>query len=161
MASKAAAKGAASAASAATKAVKANVRMIVGAATAKPSPAIGQALGPLGVNMMQFCKEFNAKTSEVYPEVPMCVMLTAYEDRTFNFTVRSPQASWFLKRAAKVDKGSSRPGHDVVGKINIKYIYEIAKLKIRDPGFEHYSLEGLCKCLVGTCRTLGLQIVKD
>ena len=91
-------------------AFKASVRLYCYAGVAKPSPKIGQALGPLGINMMQFCKEFNERTQEYNPEVPMRVKLHAYADRSFRFMVKPPPTSWFIKKAAGLHKGSDKPG---------------------------------------------------
>ena len=110
-------------------AYKATVRIYCQAGVAKPSPKIGQALGPLGVNMMQFCKEFNERTGQYQEHVPMRVKLTAFVDRSFQFVVKPPPSSWFIKKAASLEKGSATPGHESAGKISIKYLYEIAKVK--------------------------------
>ena len=109
--------------------VKACVRVYCMAGVAKPSPKIGQALGPLGVNMMQFCKEFNERTGQYKEDTPMRVKLTAYVDRSFQFVVKPPPTSWFIKKAASLQKGSEKPGHESAGKVSIKYLYEIAKIK--------------------------------
>lgn len=131
-------------------AYKATVRIYVQAGVAKPSPKIGQALGPLGVNMMQFCKEFNERTSQYQEHVPMRVKLTAYVDRSFKFVVKPPPSTWFIKKAASLEKGSVTPGYDHVGKISIKYIYEIAKVKQEvDPDLKTHDVEGIVNMLVG------------
>ena len=110
-------------------AYKATVRIYCLAGNAKPSPKIGQALGPLGINMMQFCKEFNDRTQEFNGDVPMRVMLKAYVDRSFKFVVKPPPTSYFIKKAAGLQKGSASPGHDSAGRVSVKYVYEIAKIK--------------------------------
>ena len=110
-------------------AYKATVRVYVMAGQAKPSPKIGQALGPLGINMMQFCKEFNERTAEFNPDVPMRVLLKAYVDRSFKFVVKPPPTAYFVKKASGLPKGSKKPGHESAGRISVKYIYEIAKIK--------------------------------
>ena len=110
-------------------AIKATVRIYCQAGVAKPSPKIGQALGPLGVNMMQFCKEFNERTTKFNEHVPMRVCLTAFADRSFKFIVKPPPTSWFIKKAASIPKASQKPGHETAGKVSIKYLYEIAKVK--------------------------------
>ena len=110
-------------------AVKATVRLYCLAGVAKPSPKIGQALGPLGVNMMQFCKEFNERTTKYREDVPMRVSLTAFTDRSFKFIVKPPPTSYFIKKAASLEKGASMSQQLNVGKVSIKYLYEIAKLK--------------------------------
>ena len=110
-------------------AYKATVRVYVMAGQAKPSPKIGQALGPLGINMMAFCKEFNERTGEFHPDVPMRVILRAYVDRSFKFTVKPPPTTYFIKKASGLLKGSVKPGHDSAGRLSVKYVYEIAKIK--------------------------------
>ena len=110
-------------------AYKAQVRIYCLAGVAKPSPKIGQALGPLGINMMQFCKEFNDRTSQYNPDIPMRVVLKAYMDRSFKFMIMPPPTSWFIKKACGLPKGSDKPGQNVAGRVTIKYLYEIAKVK--------------------------------
>eukprot|EP01035_Chromulina_nebulosa_P039720 gene39720-53701_t len=94
------------------------VRLRVGSGAAKPGPAIGQALGPLGLNMSEFCKQFNDRTKGYEKDVPLPVVLTAYSDRSFKFIVKSPATSWFIKKCVGVEKGSARPGHNIVGKLH-------------------------------------------
>ena len=110
-------------------AFKATVKIYCLAGNAKPSPKIGQALGPLGINMMQFCKEFNDRTQEFNPDVPMRVLLSAYVDRSFKFVIKPPPTTWFIKKAAGLEKGSIKPGHEIGGRVSVKYLYEIAKIK--------------------------------
>jgi large subunit ribosomal protein L11 len=143
-------------------AYKASVRLYVNAGVAKPSPKIGQALGPLGINMMQFCKEFNDRTGQYNGEVPMRVILQAYVDRSFKFVVKPPPTSWFVKKAAGQMKGSDKPGQNVGGRIGIKYIYEIAKVKQEvDPHLKQHDVEGICRMVLGTVRSMGYQVVED
>ena len=138
-------------------AFRASVKVYVGAGVAKPNPKIGQALGPLGINMMQFCKEFNDRTTQFVPDTPMRVKLKAYADRTYTFVVKPPPSSWFLKKAAGLHKGSDMPGHNIAGKISIKYIYEIAKVKFEtDPDLSEHDVPGIVQQLVGTANSMGL-----
>jgi len=135
------------------------IRLIVPAAKAKPSPAIGQSLGAVGVNMMKFCKEFNARTTQYKDEVPMRVKLTAMPDSSFTFSVRLPSTSWFLKKAAGIDTGSGKTKHLNVGKVHVKQLYEIAKVKQLDsPVLQHSSLEGICRMMMGQMRSMGLEL---
>eukprot|EP01006_Ploeotia_vitrea_P047607 TRINITY_DN67142_c7_g8_i1.p1 TRINITY_DN67142_c7_g8~~TRINITY_DN67142_c7_g8_i1.p1 ORF type:complete len:154 (+),score=73.90 TRINITY_DN67142_c7_g8_i1:66-527(+) len=152
----------------ASKAVKAVVRLIVPAAQAKPSPQIGQALGSLGVNMMQFCKDFNAKTVSFKDGIPLRVQLTARQDSSFDFEVSSPRTSWFLKQAAGLggeeDKASSTPGYAVAGQVHIKQIYEIARIKqseMEGNGARIQPLDSVCKSIMGTAKSMGLAVVRD
>ena len=122
--------------------------------TAKPGPGIGQALGPLGLNMAEFCKQFNDATKEYEPNVPIPVELRAYSNRTFKFTLKSPSTSWMIKQCAGVQKGASRPGHETVGQIHVKQLYEIATLKKKDKHLSHLSLENLCRIIMGSAASM-------
>uniref|UniRef100_A0A7S1C344 Large ribosomal subunit protein uL11m n=1 Tax=Bicosoecida sp. CB-2014 TaxID=1486930 RepID=A0A7S1C344_9STRA len=141
-------------------AIKGIARMRVLAGAAKPSPAIGQALGPLGVNMMEFCKSFNDRTGALVSETPMRVHLTAFQDRTFTFDVLSPDVSWFLKRAAGVDKGATSPGHDSPGKVGLRAVYEIAALKQRhDDHLSALPMPALVRNVCATAKSMGIKVV--
>lgn len=140
-------------------AVKGVVRLRVPAGKAAPSPAIGQALGPLGVNMMEFCRAFNEKTSNTIDNIPIPVVLTAYQDRTFKFTTKTPPASWFLKRAAGITTGAATPGQQVAGTVHLRQIYEIAKVKQQDENVNYIELESICKNLIGSAKSMGITVV--
>ena len=142
-------------------AVKGVARLLVLAGGAKPSPAIGQALGPLGVNMMEFCKDFNAKTTAYKPSAMMRVKLTAYEDRTFKYAVLAPSTTWYLKRVTGVAKGSADPGSVTCGEVSVKAIYEIAASKAKwDATCTGIKLESIAKSVVASARTMGLKVVR-
>jgi large subunit ribosomal protein L11 len=142
-------------------AVKGFARLLLQAGGAKPSPAIGQALGPLGVNMMEFCKDFNAKTTLYKPSALMRVKLTAFEDRSYKYGVYAPPTSWYLKRVTGVAKCSSDPGSTSCGDVSIKAVYEIAQSKAKwDPTFAGVPLESICKTVIASARTCGFTIVK-
>lgn len=140
-------------------AVKGVVRLRVLAGKASPSPAIGQALGPLGVNMMEFCKAFNERTSKHIENIPIPVVLTAFSDRTFKFDIKTPPASWFIKRAAGVTAGSATPGQQVAGAVSLRQIYEIAKVKQQDENVDYIDLPSICKSLIGSARSMGINVV--
>lgn len=143
-------------------AYKATVRVYCLAGNAKPSPKIGQALGPLGINMMQFCKEFNDRTQEYHGEVPMRVILKAYVDRSFTFVVKPPPTTYFVKKASGLAKGSDKPGHNAVGRVSVKYLYEAAKVKQEvDPSLQDHDIEGIMRMMVGSCRSMGIDVVED
>ena len=143
-------------------AYKANVRIYCLAGNAKPSPKIGQALGPLGINMMQFCKEFNDRTGDYNGDVPMRVILKAYVDRSFKFVVKPPPTSYFIKKALGQAKGGDKPGHESAGRVSVKYIYEIAKIKQEvDPDLAEHDLEGICRMIMGSCKSMGIEVVED
>mmetsp|Transcript_6243 Transcript_6243/g.12667 ORF Transcript_6243/g.12667 Transcript_6243/m.12667 type:complete len:146 (-) Transcript_6243:9-446(-) len=137
------------------------VRLRIGAGTAKPGPAIGQALGPLGLNMAEFCKQFNDVTKDFEKEVPVPVKLSAYSNRSFTFSVQTPPTSWFLKRCSNLKKGSGRPGHEIVGSVHVKQVYEIALMKLRDPHLSHLSHESLAKSIAASALSMGLKVVRD
>lgn len=142
-------------------AIKGIARMRVAAGAAKPSPAIGQALGPLGVNMMEFCKSFNDRTGAYVADTPMRVHLTAYADRTFDFKVLSPDVTWFLKRAARVERGATAPGHDSAGEVGLRSVYEIAVAKRRyDEDLDVVPLPSLVRSICSTAKSMGLKVVR-
>jgi large subunit ribosomal protein L11 len=138
------------------------VRLLVPAGQAKPGPAIGQALGPLGINMMEFCKAFNAATDKMTPSTPTPIRLFAMSNRTFTFVVKTPPTSWFIKKCAGVEKGSARPGHLPVGFITLKQVYEIAKVKKEnDEHLKNLTLIGLCRSVVAQAKGMGVDVVND
>mmetsp|Transcript_11149 Transcript_11149/g.40879 ORF Transcript_11149/g.40879 Transcript_11149/m.40879 type:complete len:150 (-) Transcript_11149:1188-1637(-) len=147
-----------------SKRVKAIVRLTIGAGQAKPAPPVGPALGQAGVNIMGFCKEFNAKTANIEDNVPIPVTLTAFEDRSFAFETRTPPATFFIKRAAGVEKGLSKPGKEkLAGKeqpqISLRALYEIAVVKADDEMNVDVPMQGIMKSLMGTCRSMGIKVV--
>ena len=110
----------------------ARIRLLVPANKAKPSPAIGQALGSLGINMMKFCKEFNEKSIKYRDDLPLRVKLNCMSDGTYNFAIHAPFTSYFLKKCAKIERAAGETGHEIVGKVHVKQIYEIALIKQND-----------------------------
>ncbi|OEH75601.1 ribosomal protein [Cyclospora cayetanensis] len=136
-------------------------RLIVPAANAKPSPSIGQTLGPLGINMMAFCKEFNARTAKVRPDVPVQVTIVPNPDRTFKFSLRAPSSTWFLLRTARCPMGSEQAGKQVVGNVTLKEIYHIAKCKSMDWPLIGVSLQGICRSLIGSAKAMGIEVTPE
>jgi large subunit ribosomal protein L11 len=130
---------------------------------AKPGPAIGQALGPLGINMAQFCKEFNEKSEELYEkETPLRVELKAMSDRSYTFEIRSPPTAWLVKRAAGVNKGPERPSIDnPSGYITPEMVYNIALIKQADDNRWHLPLEGIARSVIGTARSIGILVREE
>lgn len=141
--------------------VAATIRLTVPAGAARPAPPVGPALGQYRLNLMAFCKDFNARTQKYKPETPMAVTITAFKDNTFEFTVKSPSVTWFIKKAAGIESGSSRPGHVVASSISIRHVFEIAKVKQSDPFCQFMPLESICKSIIGTANAMGIQVVKD
>jgi large subunit ribosomal protein L11 len=142
----------------ATRTFIGTVKLLIPAGKASPSPPVGPALGQKGINLMEFCKDFNAKTKEYADQTPIPVEIKAYSDKTFTYTVKSPPTSWFLKRAAGVSYGASQPGKETIGVVTLKHVYEIAKIKQVD--VPHISLESLCKSIIGQARSVGIRVVK-
>ena len=134
------------------------IKLQVPAGQANPSPPIGPALGQRGLNIMEFCKQFNAQTQKLEPGMPVPVTITAYGDRTFTFTMRSPPASWFLKKAAKLESGSKTPGLDTVGKVTRAQIREIAEKKMVD--LNANDIDAACRMLIGSARSMGIEVVE-
>ncbi|KAK2653960.1 hypothetical protein Ddye_013816 [Dipteronia dyeriana] len=110
---------------------------------------------------MAFCKDFNARMQKYKPDTPMSVTIPAFKDNTFEFTVKSSSVSWYLKKAAGVESGSSRTGHVTASKVMLTHIYEIALVKQLDPYCQYKSLASICKSIMGTANTMGIQVVKD
>ena len=134
------------------------IKLQVPAGKANPSPPIGPALGQRGLNIMEFCKAFNAQTQGLEPGMPIPVTITAYADRTFTFIMKSPPNSYFLKKAAGVDKGSQTPGKGTVGKVTMAQIRDIANKKMKDLNAK--DLDGACRMIVGSARSMGLEVVE-
>ncbi len=138
------------------KKVVAQIRLQLQAGKATPAPPVGTALGPKGVNIMEFCKRFNAQTADK-AGLLLPVVITVYEDRSFSFIVKTPPASFLLKRAAGVDKGSQEPGRKIVGKVTKKQVEEIAKTKM--PDLNTTNLEAAMRIIEGTARSMGIEVV--
>jgi large subunit ribosomal protein L11 len=137
------------------KKVIANIKLQVPAGQANPSPPIGPALGQHGVNIMEFCKSFNAKTQGQEGMI-IPVVLTVFADRSFTYVTKTPPASVLLKKAAKIAKGSSEPNREKVGQVNRKQVEEIARLKM--PDLNTANLEAAMKIIEGTARSMGITI---
>lgn len=136
------------------------VKLRVPAGNARPGPAIGQALGPLGINMAEFCKQFNEKTEPIYKkDIPLSVRLHALSDRSFTLDIRSPSVSWLVLQAAGLEKGPSNPNPErPVAHIPLEAVYEIAKIKHADDMRWHLPLEGVARSVVSTARNMGVGI---
>ena len=135
------------------------IKLQVPAGKANPSPPIGPALGQRGLNIMEFCKAFNAATQNMEPGVPIPVVITAFGDRSFTFVTKTPPNTYFLKKAAGVDKGSQTVGKGgPVGRVTMAQIREIAETKMQD--LNANDIEGACRMLVGSARSMGLQVVE-
>jgi len=135
------------------------IKLVVPAGQANPSPPIGPALGQRGLNIMEFCKAFNAATQAVEKGMPIPVVITAYADRTFTYVTKTPPNSYFLRKAAGIDNGSQTPGRGTAGKVTMAQIREIAKQKM--PDMNANDLDGACRMLVGSARSMGLEVVES
>ena len=132
------------------------VKLQVPAGQANPSPPIGPALGQRGLNIMEFCKAFNAATQKMEQGSPVPVVITAYQDKSFTFEMKSPPASYFLKKAAKITAGSKEPGKNIVGQVTMAQCREIAEAKMKD--LNATSLEAAMKIIAGSARSMGLVV---
>ena len=132
------------------------VKLQVPAGSANPSPPIGPALGQRGLNIMEFCKTFNAKTQELEKGMPIPVTITVFSDKSFAFEMKTPPASFFLKKAAKLTDGSKAPGRDFVGQVTMAQVREIAKAKMKD--LNANDLEAATKIIEGSARAMGLEV---
>jgi large subunit ribosomal protein L11 len=137
------------------KQVMAAVKLQIPGGEAKPSPPVGPALGQHGVNIMEFCKAFNAQTQN-QPGVIIPVHITIYKDRSFSFVLKTPPASYLLKKAAGVEKGSKEPNREKVGKLTKEQVEEIARLKMSD--LNANDLDGAVKIIMGSARSLGIEV---
>jgi large subunit ribosomal protein L11 len=140
------------------KKVEGFINLQVPAGQANPSPPIGPALGQRGVNIMEFCKAFNAKTKDLEQGAPIPVKITVYSDRSFTFEMRLPPASFLIKKAAKLQSGSKAPGRDSAGTITMAQVREIAKTKMKDLNTD--DLEAATRTIAGSARSMGLQVVE-
>ena len=138
------------------KKVTGYIKLQVKAGQANPSPPVGPALGQRGLNIMEFCKAFNAATQKLEPGLPIPTIITVYSDRTFTFITKTPPASVLLKKAANLAKGSGTPNKDKVGKVSEAQVLEIAKQKM--PDLNAASVEAAVKSIKGTARSMGIEV---
>ena len=132
------------------------VKLQVPAGKANPSPPIGPALGQRGLNIMEFCKAFNAQTQGVEPGLPLPVVITAYADKSFTFIIKTPPTAVLIRKAAKVEKGSAKPNSDKVGRLTRAQIEQIAKLKM--PDLTAADLEAAMRTVAGSARSMGVEV---
>jgi len=132
------------------------IKLQVPAGKANPSPPVGPALGQHGVNIMEFCKAFNAQTQGMEVGIPVPVVISVYNDRSFTFIMKTPPATVLLKKAAGIEKGSGTPNTNKVGKVTRKQLEEIAKVKARD--LNAADLEAAVKIIAGSARSMGLEV---
>ena len=136
------------------KKIQAQIKLQITGGQANPSPPVGPALGQQGVNIMEFCKAFNAKTQN-QPGTVLPVIITVYGDRSFTFVIKSPPASYLIKKALKLEKGSGEPNKNKIGKLTKEQLIEIAKAKTED--LSANDVEAACKIIAGTARSMGVS----
>ena len=134
------------------------IKLEIKAGQANPSPPVGPALGQRGLNIMEFCKAFNAATQNVEPGTPTPVIITAYTDRSFTFETKTPPASYFLRKALKIQKGGSAPGRETVGKVTKAQLREIAEAKMVD--LNANDVDAAMNIIAGSARSMGLEVVE-
>jgi len=139
------------------KKIEGYIKLEIPAGKANPSPPVGPALGQRGLNIMEFCKAFNAATQKMEEGMPVPVIITAYGDRTFSFVTKTPPASYFLRKAAKIQKGSKAPGRDKAGTVTRAQVREIAQTKMAD--LNANDIEAAMKIIEGSARSMGLEVV--
>ena len=138
------------------KKIAGTMKLQVAAGQANPSPPVGPALGQRGINIMEFCKAFNAKTQDLEPGAPCPTVITYYQDKSFSMDIKTPPASYFLKKAAKVKSGAKTPSRETVGTVKISQIKEIAEAKMKD--LNANDIEGAMKIILGSARSMGIEV---
>ena len=132
------------------------IKLQVPAGSANPSPPIGPALGQRGLNIMEFCKNFNARTQEQEKGMPIPVTITVFADKSFTYEMKTPPASYYLKKAAKLESGSKAPGRDFAGSVTMAQVREIAKAKMKD--LNANDIEAAAKLIAGSARSMGIEV---
>ena len=138
------------------KKIAGTMKLQVPAGQANPSPPVGPALGQRGINIMEFCKAFNAKTADLEPGAPCPTVITYYQDKSFSMDIKTPPASYFLKKAAKLSSGAKLPGRETVGSVSVAQVREIAAAKMKD--LNANDEDAACRILAGTCRQMGITV---
>ncbi len=140
------------------KNIEGYIKLQIPAGQANPSPPVGPALGQRGLNIMEFCKAFNATTDSMEKGMPIPVEITAYSDKSFTFVTKTPPASYFLKKAAKLQKGGQTPGRSTIGKVTVAQCKEIAEAKQKD--LNAVDIDGAIEMIKGSARSMGLEVVE-
>jgi len=132
------------------------MKLQVKAGQANPSPPVGPALGQRGINIMEFCKAFNAKTADLEPGAPCPTVITYYQDKSFSMDIKTPPASYYLKKAAKVKSGAKTPSRETIGTVSVAQVREIAEAKMAD--LNANDVEGAMKIILGSARSMGIEV---
>ncbi|MDR6267689.1 MULTISPECIES: 50S ribosomal protein L11 [Rhodobacterales] len=138
------------------KKIAGKMKLQVKAGQANPSPPVGPALGQRGINIMEFCKAFNAKTADLEPGAPCPTVITYYVDKSFTMEIKTPPASYYLRKAAKLKSGAKLPGREVVGSVSVAQIKEIAEAKMKD--LNANDIEAAMKIILGSARSMGIEV---
>lgn len=138
------------------KKVAGTMKLQVAAGKANPSPPVGPALGQRGINIMEFCKAFNAKTADLEPGAPCPTVITYYQDKSFSMDIKTPPASYFLKKAAKLSSGAKLPGRETVGSVTVAQVKEIAEAKMKD--LNANDMEAAMQIILGSARSMGIEV---
>ena len=133
-----------------------SMKLQVAAGKANPSPPVGPALGQRGINIMEFCKAFNAKTADLEPGAPCPTVISYYQDKSFTMEIKTPPASYFLKKAANVKSGATNPSRDVVGSVTVAQVREIAEAKMKD--LNANDIEAAMQIILGSARSMGIEV---
>ena len=132
------------------------MKLQVKAGQANPSPPVGPALGQRGINIMEFCKAFNAKTADLEPGAPCPTVISYYQDKSFTMDIKTPPASYFLKKAAKLSSGAKLPGRETVGSVTVAQVKEIAEAKMKD--LNANDMEAAMQIILGSARSMGIEV---
>ncbi len=132
------------------------MKLQVPAGQANPSPPVGPALGQRGINIMEFCKSFNAKTQDLEPGAPCPTIITYYQDKSFSMDIKTSPASYYLRKAAKLKSGANLPGREVVGTVTMKQVREIAEAKMKD--LNANDIDAAAKIIMGSARSMGIEV---
>ena len=138
------------------KKLRGTLKLQVPAGQANPSPPVGPALGQRGINIMEFCKAFNAKTADMDPGAPCPTVISYYQDKSFTMEIKTPPAAYFLKKAAKLKSGAKTPSRETVGTVSIKQVREIAEAKMKD--LNANDIESAMKIIVGSASSMGIEV---
>ena len=138
------------------KKVVGQLKLQVAAGKANPSPPIGPALGQRGINIMEFCKAFNAASQQMEPGAPCPTVITYYQDKSFTFEIKTPPASFYLKKAAKLKSGASKAGRETAGSVTVKQVREIAEAKMQD--LNANDVEAAMQIILGSARSMGIEV---
>jgi large subunit ribosomal protein L11 len=138
------------------KKIEGYIRLQIPAGQANPAPPVGPALGQAGLSIPDFCKSFNATTQNLEPGMPIPVRITVYQDKTYSFETKSPPASYYIKKAARVEKGSETPGIEVIASISLRQVREIAEIKMID--LNANDIDAACKIIAGSARSMGINV---